>query len=100
MDALIRYAGIAACGVVVLGCICRIGLMQSKHNLFSHFLLYALFGVFALALALDLVNARPVHWYVAAGVAGMLLYLQLTRRKWHDGPPPETRSDSAPLGRD
>ncbi|QNK67826.1 hypothetical protein [Variovorax sp. PAMC26660] len=98
MESILRYAGILACALVLAGCICRIGLMQRKRNRFVWWLIYALHATYSAGVLLDLLMARRVDWYEFAGVGGVLLYLEVTRRQWRHGPPPETRSDRAPLG--
>lgn len=94
---IVRYIGLAACIAVLLGCICRIGLMQRRRNHVSWWLIYVLLAVYAAGMALDLAIGRWVDWYEIAGIGGVLLYLERTRKLWRHGPPPETCTDHAPL---
>lgn len=93
MEILLRYAGVVACALVLAGCICRIGLMQSRRNRFSWWLIYASLSAYALGVGLDLLTGRYVDWYEICGIGGILLYLERTRGQWRDGPPTETRTD-------
>lgn len=99
MDDLIRYIGVAACLGLLAGCVCRIGLMQSKRDKRSWFLIYASLAVFGLGQGLDLLYGFRVNWYSMAGVLGLLLFLAITRKQWKHGPPPEVNSRPGGLRR-
>ncbi|PLC06415.1 hypothetical protein CY658_05115 [Variovorax sp. RO1] len=98
METILRLAGLAGCVLVLAGCICRIGLMKSKRNRFIWWLVYALMAIYAGGVLLDLIVDRRVDWYEIAGIGGIVLHLEVTRRQWRNGAPPETRTDHSPLG--
>ena len=98
MELFVRCAGGALCALVLVACVCRIDLMRSGRSRPSWFLVYLLFAVFALGTLLAFVADRAIDmWSAAAGAAGLLLFMALTRKEWHGRPAPET--DAAELRR-
>lgn len=90
---IMKWAGIAVCAVVLAGCICRIDALRPQTNKAGWSYLYILFAVFAGGVLIDLSLGHAVDWYVAAGVAGILAHMALTRRLWRGSPPLETLRD-------
>ncbi len=85
-----KWIGIAICLGVLIGCICRIDLLDPKRHRLGWRLLYILFSAYAGGVLMDLWVLGQVDWYEGAGVAGVLLHISLTRKLWRCGPPPET----------
>jgi hypothetical protein len=91
MNQFIVLAGVVVCAAIVVACICRVNLMRVGRQKLGWLALYILWAPFALGMLIDLVSYPwRVDWYVCFGVAGILLHLTLTRRKWAGGAPPET----------
>lgn len=90
MTAPVQWMGVAACLLVLAGCICRVDLMRGGRHKAGWLLLYLLWGPFAGGVAIDLVRDRDVDWWTCWGIAGVLVHLVLTRRLWRHGPPHET----------
>jgi len=90
MDNLLRYAGMAACLVVLLACVCRIDLMRSTRTRAVWFVLYALFAMYALGTVLQIWRGGSFDWNDAAGIGGILVNVFATRHLWKNGQPPET----------
>ncbi|MDB5966697.1 MAG: hypothetical protein JWQ72_3197 [Polaromonas sp.] len=91
VNELIRWVGDMLCALDTISCVCRMDMMKVHDNGVGWMAVYGFFGAFAVGVGTDLAVNHWVDWYEATGVAGLLLYLVLTRRHWSDGPPPETR---------
>jgi hypothetical protein len=87
---LSRIAGVAVCGLILVACICRLDLLTPRLHKLGWRLMYLLYAAYAGGVLIDLATAQPVDWYEAAGIAGVLIHVALTRRLWRDGPPSET----------
>lgn len=87
---LIKWGGVLMCMSVLIGCVCRVNMMHSDRHKFGWFAMYAIYAVYAGGVLIDLLLNRWVDWYEAAGLAGVLLHLVMTRKLWSREPPPET----------
>lgn len=97
IDLLLQIGGILACAGVIVGCICRVDKMGPGKTKFLWWVVYALFGMYALGVLLDLALGHHVDWYESAGIGGLLLEFILTIRSWRDGPPRSVQTQPAPL---
>lgn len=104
MDDLLRYGAMAVCILVLAAVICRVDQMKKRITRWAWFATYVLYAIYALGVLLDLIAERPVVWYDAAGVGGLVLYMCLTRKRWEGHQDPDTirselrRADGKSLG--
>lgn len=87
-----RYASLLIAAAVLGACVCRIDMMRRGEHRATWFVVYALFAVLALGVALDQVMRHWVDWYETAGLVGVLLYMWETRGLWQTHAPPETET--------
>jgi len=100
MDALLKWAAIGACLLIVAASICRVSKMQWRSSRFAWFLVYVAAAVFAFGTALDLLIGYRVSWYTLVGIGGLGLYVLVTWRQWAASDPPlETCSRRGELRR-
>lgn len=84
--------GVTACLLVIVACICRVNLMRFGQHKFGWLVLYILWAPFAMGMLIDMLTAPGrVDWWACFGIAGILLHIVLTRRKWSAGAPRESQ---------
>jgi len=86
----IKFGGIAVCLFVLAACVCRLDMLKLRYSKLAWILMYILWAIYTGGVLTDLWVGRPVDWYEAAGVFGLLIHICLTRSGWHGGPPPDT----------
>lgn len=79
---------IVACLGVVAGVVCRIDDMNAKRNKLSWFLMYAAYGVYALAVLFEVLTLQPVDTVHLLGLAALALNLIITMKSWAGGKTP------------
>ena len=90
MYELLRFGGMAVCGIVLMAVICRIDQMKRRVTRLPWLAMYILYAVYALGVLLDLGLDRVIDWYESAGFGGMVIYMLLTRKRWEEHQDPET----------
>jgi hypothetical protein len=74
-------------GYVLLGCICRLNLMEPGSSAWAWRAVYLALAAWTGHVAADLAAAGAVPLRDALGVLAMALYVHLTRRRWANGVP-------------
>jgi peptidoglycan/LPS O-acetylase OafA/YrhL len=80
----------AICFGLIVGCICRIDLLngKGKRHRFGWVLCYACYAAAGAAVLLDMAHTRAAPSDAAAlGILALSLNILLTQRSWGNGPP-------------
>ena len=92
---LLDFLTLIVCGLVLLGSVCRVTMLDCEIHKFSWTVLYILLAVFSAGLTVDVMTFAGLSpsWYGVIGVLAGLLHLCSTFRLWRHEPPPYTRKD-------
>lgn len=82
-----KWVGVAACLFVLVGCICRIDMMRTRHNILGWVIMYILAAPFAYDILFNLLTGKQVGLYAWFGLGVMALHFQLTKKLWTCSPP-------------
>lgn len=87
---LLNVLIVLGCVVVMVGCICRVNLLDSR-NALGWVLAYVLMAGLAMRLLLNALHQANTSWYAVLGVLAALMHLFSTQRVWKDDAPPFTQ---------
>ncbi len=96
IDLLIRWAVGLVCLGVMAACCCRAGMLTKSEHKASWRAMFVFMGCFAFGTALDMVYQAALTFPTVFALAGISLYLFISKDTWNGTVPERARKDYQP----